>query len=203
MPFDNTGTHVSFQTVGGWVIADTATNAAFGADAIGVAPNTLPDASTFLGPGIHIQTLNPERLGDSAVIILSTETSAGVPDLFADSEIGPIQRSRSDGHHVCCAVSFTDHLEMTTSLPDLCFDAAAFQPISDLQAVAGDLPIIPPSESIAAPGILRVHGCEAATGDGGVAPLGTSFEQFLFAIHGQSLGPFGFAVHGKSALPNG
>jgi hypothetical protein len=190
------------RLIGGWVIANTATNAAFGADAVGVAPNTLPNANTFLGSGIYMQTLNPESLGESTIIILTAEASAGVPGIFANVEIGPIQRPRSDGNHVCCAVAFTDHLEITTSLPDLCFKAAAFQPISELQAVGGDIPVIPPNESIAAPGILHVHSCETATEDGGVGAVGAAFDQFLFAIHGQSLGAFGFAVHGKYPLPN-
>jgi len=182
------------RLLGGWVIANTATNAAFGGDAFGMTPNSLPDAAVFLEAGIRVSVLNPESLGDSAVIFLTSETSAGV---FGSSELGPIQRARADGPRVCCSVAFTDDLEMTVSLPDVCFDAAAFRPISDRQAGNSEIPIIPPTESIAAPGTLRVGACQVADEEGGTVPLGTSFEQFLFVIHGQSLGPFGFATNGK------
>jgi hypothetical protein len=185
------------ELVGGWVIADTATNAAFGADAIGLAPDALPEATAFVvDTGIVVQTFNPQSLGASQVIVLSLEVPAG-SGIFAESEMGPIQRERPDGNHVCCNISFTDNLEITTSLPDLCFDCADFRPISALQAENGEASIIPPNTSIDAPGFVRIRNCQTATGDGDVDDLGADFEQFLFAVHGQAIGPFGVAVYGK------
>lgn len=206
----NTGTSglqctvIDFEAVlaneifGGWVIANTATNAAFGLDAIGLAPDALPDPSLIGedGAGIFIQTFNPQSLGDSEVIVLSAETAAG-NGAFEESEIGPIQRPRPDGAHVCCDVTFTDNLEIFTSLPDLCFDCAAFHPISDLQAEAGETSIIPPNTTIDAPGFIRLRNCETVTSDDLVDAIGADFEQFLFAMHGQAIGPFGSAIHGK------
>jgi hypothetical protein len=184
------------ELVGGWVIANTATNAAFGADAIGVAPDALPDPTLVVESGLFIQTFNPQSLGDSKVIVLSAETAAGNGS-FLESEIGPIQRDRPDGDHVCCNVTFTDNLEISTSLPDLCLACVGFNPISDLQAVAGDVSIIPPNTTVESPGFIRLRNCETVTSDGTVDDLGADFEQFLFAVHGQAIGPFGAAIHGK------
>jgi hypothetical protein len=184
------------ELVGGWVIANTSTNAAFGADAIGLAADALPDPTLIVETGIFIQTFNPQSLGDSSVIVLSVETAAGNGS-FEDTEHGPIQRERPDGDHVCCDVTYTDNLEITTSLPDLCFDCVAFNPISDLQSNGVDASIIPPNTTIDAPGFIRLRNCETVTPDGVLDDLGADFEQFLFAVHGQAIGPFGAAIHGK------
>jgi hypothetical protein len=184
------------EIFGGWVIANTVTTAAFGADAIGLPPDAVPDPALIVETGIHIQTFNPQSLGDSEVIVISAETAAG-NGVFEESEIGPIQRERPDGPHVCCDVTFTDNLEITTSLPDLCFDCAAFHPISDLQAEDGEVSIIPPNTTIDAPGFIRLRNCETVTSDGVVDDLGADFEQFLFAVHGQAIGPFGAGWFGK------
>lgn len=185
------------ELVGGWVIANTATSAAFGADAIGLQPDALPEPSLYVVQGgLHIQTFNPQSLGDSEVIVLTAEVPAG-NGVFSDVEIGPIQRDRPDGWHVCCDVTFTDNLEVTTSLPDLCMECAGFHPISDLQAEAGEASLIPPNTTIDSPGFLRLRNCESANGDGQADELGADFEQFLFGIHGQAIGPFGAAIHAK------
>jgi hypothetical protein len=185
------------EIFGGWVIANTTSTAAFGADAIGVAPDALPEPSEFVfGSGLVIQTFNPQSLGDSEVIVLSAEAPAGNGQ-FSDVEIGPIQRERPDGSHVCCDVSFTDNLEITTSLPDLCFDCVAFHPISGLQAEDGEVSIVPPNTTIDAPGFVRLSSCETATEDGNIDEIGTDFEQFLFAVHGQAIGPFGSSIFAK------
>ena len=106
--------------------------------------------------------------------------------------IGPISRG------VCCNVKFIDNLEIPTSLPDLCFDCVAFNPISDLQAVAGgDASLIPPNTTVDAPGVLILSNCQTPTGDGPDDELGADFEQFIISIHGQAVGQFGFASHGK------
>jgi len=184
------------EIFGGWVIANTTTNAAFGADAIGVAPDTLPDPALIVESGIFIQTFNPQSLADSEVIVMTAEVGAG-NGRFLESEIGPIQRDRPDGDHVCCNVSFTDNLEITTSLPDLCFQCVGFNPISALQAEAGEVSIIPPNTTVESPGFLTFSNCETVTADGVVDELGIDFDQFLFAVHGQAIGAFGAAIHGK------
>jgi hypothetical protein len=187
------------EIVGGWVIANTATDAAFGADAIGLEPQTLPDPSLLVNEaGIKIQTFNPMSLGDSEVIVMTAETLAGNAQ-FEETEMGPIQRELPDGNHVCCDVSFTDNLEIETSLPDLCFKCVGFNPISALQAEAGETSIIPPNTVIDAPGFIRLRNCESvASDDGTIDRLGEGdFEQFLFVVHGQAIGPFGAGWYGK------
>jgi len=62
--------------VGSWTIADPRTNAAFGSDALGLAPDVLPDPM-HLEAGLWIGTFNPESLGDSAVILIGLQTMAG------------------------------------------------------------------------------------------------------------------------------
>lgn len=187
---------------GGWVIANTSTNAAFGADALGITDGvTLPDSAAISGSdgaGIFIQSFNPQSLGDSAVIVMTAQETSG-NGRFIDDEIGPIRSDLPDGNHVCCNVTYTDNLEITTSLPDLCLKCVGFNPISDLQAVAGGDPsIIPPNTTIDAPGFVRLTNCESLDADGLVAPLSDAeFPQFLFVVHGQAIGPFGAGIHGK------
>jgi len=191
---------------GGWIIANTSTNAAFGADALGVFDGvTLPDSVVVSGPdsaGIFIQSFNPQGLGDSTVITLTIEEAAG-NGRFAEDELGPIRADLPDGNHVCCNVTFTDNLEITTSLPDLCLECVGFNPISDLQAVAGgDASIIPPNTTIDSPGFVRLSNCEVLDVDGLVGEFSSDVAQFLFAVHGQAIGPFGAAIHGKYSSNN-
>jgi len=186
------------ELLGGWVIANTSTNAAFGADAIGVG-DALPDPSLIAdgGSGIFLQSFNPATLGDSAVIVMTAEFPAG-NGRFLDSEIGPIRSDLPDGNHVCCNVTYTDNLEITTSLPDLCLECVGFNPISDLQATGLDLSIIPPNTTIDAPGFVQLNNCQSVDSDGLPGPItDAENEQFLFAVHGEAIGSFGFAIHGK------
>lgn len=189
------------QISGGWVIANTATDAAFGADAIGLPdPNSLPDASLISGDnsaGIFVATFNPQSLADSVVITMTAQLEAG-NGRFLTAEVGPIKGDLPDGNHVCCNVTFTDNLEITTSLPDLCLKCVGFNPISDLQATGSDTSIIPPNTTIDAPGFVRLNNCVSLNSEGLEGPLEEAdIEQFLFAIHGQAIGPFGAAIHGK------
>jgi len=185
------------ELVGGWTIADTVTGAAFGADAIGVASDLLPDANLIVESGLVVQTFNPVGLGDSSVILLGVEVEQGSGAFRG--EIGPIRRDRrADGAHVCCSLSFTDDLEITTSLPDLCWECAGFHPISAAQRRGEDTPVIPANTSIDAPGFLRLRDCRVGDpGTGAIVDLGEPAEQFIFAIHGQAIGPFGVGLHGK------
>ncbi len=185
------------EIFGGWIIADTSTNAAFGADALGLPPDELPEASTLVvDGGVMIPTFNPQSLGASTVITFGLEVPAG-NGLFTDSEPGPINRDQADGSHVCCNVSFTDDLEITTSLPDLCFECVDFRAISGAQAAAGEASIIPPNTTIDSSGFVTLRNCSSAVEEGGPSgPLGDEFEQFVFAIHGQAVGPFGVALYG-------
>jgi len=196
----DTSAILPLELSGGWVIADTSTTAAFGADALGLAGDAVPDASlisTSEGPGIFLSSFNPQSLGDSAVIVLTVKLEGG-NGRFTEDEIGPIAADMPDGNHVCCNVTFTDHLEITTSLPDLCLECVGFNPISALQANGADVPIIPANTTIDAPGFVRLSNCESLDSEGQRGPLiEADIEQFLFAIHGQAIGPFGAAVHGK------
>ena len=187
------------QIAGFWTIANTSTNAAFGNDAIGlVIAEELPDPGRLVdGGGIRLQTFNPQSLGDSEVIVISLEEAAGNAQ-FIDTEVGPIQRDRPDGHHVCCNVNFTDNLEVTISLPDFCLECVGFAPISDNVAEDDDpASVIPPTTTVERPGFVTLVNCQVGGEEGGTVPLGDEFNQALFAFHGQAVGPFGVVVSGK------
>jgi hypothetical protein len=181
--------------VGSWTIADTASHAAFGSDAIGIESDTLPDPAALAG-GLVIMTFSPQSLESSEVVLIGLQTASG-SGAFSQAEPGPISAAMSDGAHVCCDVEFADNLEVHVSLPNVCFACVGFQPISIGQAHAGEVPIIPLSASIDTSGFLRLTHCETASLDGGAAPLGADRAQFLFAFHLQAIGPFGGAFAGK------
>jgi hypothetical protein len=183
--------------VGAWTIADTATNAGFGDDAIGIPPDALPDP-TRLDGGLFITTFNPERLASSEVVLMGVQTASG-SGAFSAVEPGPISAALPNGAHVCCNLEFVDNLEVAVSLPDVCFDCVGFQPISTRQALPADVPLIPPTVTPASSGFLRLTNCASASLAGAPAPLGTDRPQFLFAFHLQAVGPFGGAFSGKYA----
>lgn len=187
------------EIVGGWTIADTTTNAAFGSDAIGLFHDELPDASTYLGEdttGLYVQTFNPPTLGDSDVILFTVETAAGNSS-FTSFELGPIRGRGSPS--VSCHLEFVDDIEVPISLPDVEFDCALFAPIS---AAQGSGSLIPASATVDSPlgGFLNVTNCEVFDPDGFVVPIGDGSAdgvQFLFAYHGQAVGQYGAVVSGK------
>jgi hypothetical protein len=189
------------QIVGAWTIANTSSNAAFANDAIGLSTSIgLPAASTFLTDvPFYIPTFNPSSLQDSEVIFLSLELSdfSGNGD-FESFEIGPISHLGSP--KVCCDAAYIDNLEVRTSLPDICFDCVGFAPISDNVAEEGEISLIPPTISATTSGLLELTNCTALSSDpetSGLADLGDNDDQFIFAFHGQAVGPFGAVVKGK------
>lgn len=168
--------------VGAWTIVDSSTKVSYGSNAIGMRADVL---AVTAPAELLIQTLDPTALAASEVIVIGVETRQGNGSL--DAEIGPIQRSRVDGHHVCCEATYTDDLEVTTSLPDVCWQCVGFNPISQGQATGSDPPLIPPSTVLASPGVLRLSSCEVSDENGVRVPLGAAADQLLVAFHGQAL----------------
>ena len=190
------GGGVSPQLVGSWTIADLGAQAAYGSDAIGLRDGMLPDPSP-LAAGVVIQTFRPETLDDSLVIVFGLEGEGeGVTPILQPSP-------RLGGAHVCCNVAFTDTLEFTISLPDFCFPCAGFAAIAAGIGAPSLSTIAPPTATLASAGFLRLASCRTAS-DLGVAPLGEGqVPQYLFAFHGQAIGPFGVTVAAKYTGANG
>jgi hypothetical protein len=192
------------QLVGSWTIANTATKAAFGHDAIGMTSANFPDAATFFGDSstrlpFFLQTFNPTTLTDSEVIFLTVEFGDFSGNgRFQGSEIGPITFSGSP--KVCCDATFIDNLEVQVSLPDVCFDCVGFAPISDNVAPTGETSLIPPTTAVNSSGLLQLTNCTVADPEGSTdrTSIGESSQtQFIFAFHGQAVGPFGTIANGK------
>lgn len=183
---------VTPQLVGGWTIADLVSQAAFGADALGFATDAaLPDPFLLAG-GILVPTFDPDTLDDSQVIVIGLEAG--------DDGIVPIGRPADElgGAHVCCDVAFIDDLETGFSLPTFCFACVGFAAIAGDLADAGEVPLIPPATVATSSGVLQLRSCRSGTLDGTVTPVGEGdLPQFLFAFHGQAVGPFGAAIGGK------
>ncbi|MBI3769696.1 MAG: hypothetical protein HY271_14575 [Deltaproteobacteria bacterium] len=189
--FDPAGAIVP-QIVGGWTIANAAIGTSFGGDAIGVSSDgSLPDPAVLAG-GIRVPTFNPATLTSSQIIMIGLESDGG--------EVHPITRPSAAlrGAHVCCSASVTDNLEVTASVPDVCFDCVEFTAITPELADVGEHALLPDTLALASVGFVRLSSCQSATGGGGTALVGTGdAEQFLVVLHGQSVGPFGVVVTGK------
>jgi hypothetical protein len=183
------------QLVGGWVIANVTTSAAFGADAIGLPfPGVVPDPAVLTDAGLVVPSFDPATLDESRVIVIGVEVDG--------AEIVPIAHPSAalDGAHVCCDVSFTDNLETGFSLPSFCFDCVGFAAIASNVANPGDTPLVPPTTAATSGGFVTLRNCRSGNFDGSTGNVGEGdFEQFLFAFHGQALGPFGAAVAAKYA----
>ena len=197
---------VPSSLIGTWTIADTGTNAAFGANAIGLsrvtdgAADVVPDPAVLLGAtngagGLRLQSFNPQSLGDSAVIVLTVD-SAGGSGTFSNHEWGPI--GNPDG--VCCNVEYTDNLEITTSHPQFCFQCTGFAAIGPNGSDPASNDPVLLSEDIHRAGVLHLSNCalpgEDRDGDGLDDAIGENLEstQFLFAYHNQAVGQFGVTV---------
>jgi len=180
----------SLQLIGGWNIADTTTNAAFGADAIGlVDERVLPDPGLLDG-GLFLPSFDPSVLGDSQVIAIGLEAEG--------DGIVPIPRPSDelDGAHVCCDVGFVDNLEAGFSLPTFCFECVGFATMAGV-IEPGEVPLIPPSSAVTSPGFIQLRNCRSGNFDGSADVIGQGdFQHFIFAFHGQAIGPFGAAMSG-------
>jgi hypothetical protein len=177
--------------VGSWTIANTGTNTAFGADAIGLDVGDGNATNGFdqdaLDGGIFLQTFNPQQLTDSAVILISVQQQAGNGRQFELAEWGPLV----DG--VCCDVDFTDNVEVFNSQAEFCFECVGFAAIGPDGGVSHpDDPTILRRE-LNLPGVVRFSQCtEQADG----LPLDATL-QYLFAYHGEAVGPFGVVTTGR------
>jgi len=169
-----------------------------------------------------VSNLNEERVldvhhwNDSLMSIRTTRSSTFrfrngqfvMIGLEADGgELHPITRASAalGGAHVCCAASVTDNLEVSTSIPDVCFDCIGFAALTPALAAPGQGALLPSGVALTTAGFVRLASCRSATRGGETAPVGSGdTAQFIVALHGQSVGPFGFAVTGKySGAPSG
>jgi hypothetical protein len=192
----------------------------------------FPDAATLLDPastqaGVKIQSFNPSTLEDSEIILLAIERSEESGNgLFQGFEIGPIPRTfelaNGDRAAVCCDVAYVDNVEARISLPDFCFGCVGFEPLQcqgslepscdenndgDITDEDDDTPVVPSITTLDAPGFVHLTNCVTLTdlsadGTTTIGPIGTNLEQFLFAYHGQAVGPFGTVVSGKYTNAN-
>lgn len=194
---------IADQIVGSWTIANPATASAFGHDAIGMSTQNFPDAATFFGDSstrlpFFLQTFNPDSLTDSEVILITTEFGDFSGNgRFQGTEIGPISFSGSP--KLCCDATFIDNLEIPVSLPDVCFDCVGFAAIADSLAIEGETALIPPTTAINSSGLLQLTNCTVDDPDAvpGTSIGESSQTQFIFAFHGQAVGPFGTIANGK------
>lgn len=189
--------------IGSWVVSNTASNASFGNNAIGIVDGqTIPTAEDFFltGPvagGLFLNTYNPLDLTDSEVFFIGVAFPAGNAQ-FADSEIGPIPAFLTNGSAVCCNTQLYDNVETAVSLPDVCLDCSTTAKVADVAPLNGiDLPvIIPGSVAPETSGFIRLSNCEVGSDEGDV-PIGDttingeSLVTFLFGFHGMAVGPFG------------
>lgn len=183
----------SEHLVGGWTIANLETSASFGSDAIGLSGDgQLPGPALRAGGRLTIQTFNPETLSDSLVVVFGVQVS--------ETGIGPLPHASAalGGGRVCCDARFVDQLEIAMSLPSYCFGCAGFASIGAVGPASALPSLVPATTSVASAGMVQLVGCKSAAADGSVAPVGEGEgAQFLFAFHGQAVGPFGTVVSGK------
>jgi hypothetical protein len=138
-----------------------------------------------------------------AATLLATPWSADAIEIppvagaFRDVEPGPISAALPNGAHVCCDADFVDNLEVSVSVPNVCFACVGFQPISAEQAEEGEQPVLPPTLTAGSSGVVELSNCVTAADDGEAAPIGQDRPQSLFAFHLQASASFGTAVAGK------
>jgi len=193
--------------VGSWTIADTGTNSAFGANAIGLsgvtdsAADVGPDPDVLLGSingigegGLKLQSFNPQSVDDSDVIVLTVDSSGGFGS-FSSHEWGPIH-----GVETCCDVEYDDDIEIQTSHPQFCFQCTGFAAMAPAGAEAGSDDHILLPEEIDRAGVLHLFDCALQvdsdqSGDLDVIGENLESDQFLFAYHDQAVGQFGVTTN--------
>lgn len=195
---DSTKTPIDNVLTGSWTIADTSTNAAFGANAIGIngvdgsgGANTSFDIDTLNAGGLKLSSFNPQSLGDTDVIILTVDSTTGFGSLDG-FEWGPIRQPTG----VCCDVEYQDNLEIITSHPEFCFACTGFAGIAPgvggTATESGDQALLPPE--INRPGVVHFFNCTTDDGAGTLDEIGVKSDQFLFGYHDQAVGQFGVTV---------
>lgn len=181
--------------VGSYTLADTASGASIGSDAIGLGLNTsdpgcpedareryfghdchtnLPDIET---DAIDIQTFSPGSLDLSAVVLLNLQEHSGSGHTRA-VEVGPAVTP------ITFDATYYDNVEAATSLPDVSVGCAEFTTL--LPGAGG---IIPGSIPGLSSGIVRLGNPSAQ--------LGGASRRFVYAVYGQAIGQFGAGSNGK------
>jgi len=155
----------------------------------------LPDVAA-LDEGLWIPTFEPRTLETSEVIVTALQTMAGSGP-FASAEPGPVDAPLASGARICCESAFVDTLESRVSLPSVCLDAIGFgtmKPAGD----ASHHELLGPAAVDTAGALVLMH-CLTADLDGRPADIGRDRPQFVFAFHGQAVGPYGIVASGKYA----
>jgi hypothetical protein len=170
--------------VGAFTLADTASGASYGNDAIGLGLDflgnftELPEIETN---AIDIQIFNPNDLDNSEIILLSLVEQSGNGST-ADVEVGPNPSA------ITAAVTLYDTLEIATSLPDARIVCSEYT--SALPGIENGL--IPSTISVDSSGFLRLWNFSPS--------IGLDTDRFIYAIHGQTLGQFGASANGKYSV---
>ncbi len=171
--------------VGTATLAVLETEASYGFNAVGLFLDPtrtavdLPDfdlSSRRAGGFLAVQTLAPDALTDSQVILMAVRERTGK----LPGEIGPI------GTTVTADATFYDNLESATSLPDVEIGCVKFG--SMIPGAAGGL--VPDFVSISTAGFFEMTDV-AVGGD----PVGGT--TWVYGFHGQSLASFGAASAAK------
>ncbi|MFM8409306.1 MAG: hypothetical protein ACKOCT_03445, partial [Alphaproteobacteria bacterium] len=188
-----TGRRLRDALVGTATIADLATEASWGFDAVGLFATSdgsrvnLPDLVLAPGGdgGLSIQTWAPASTTASVVMLLPLAEETGL----WPGEPGP------DPATVTASSTFYDHLEVATSLPDVAISCARFAPIA-----GGEGALLPADAALDASGVLRLH--DLRSGD---APVGVT--TWVYGFVGEAVGRYGaswsakYAVHAPEPTP--
>jgi len=180
----NDGSYAGFRLVdnaivGTYTLADTASGASLGADAIGLGLDgsrtftKLPKADVR---EIDIQTFRPDSLTLSAAILLNLEEKEGWGT--TPNEVGP-------GGSLSADLVYYDNTETATSLPGVSIRCARFTSL-----IPGDGGLIPDSFSGLTAGVLRMSNFEPNG-------IGGDTGQFVYAVYGQAVQRFGAGSNGK------
>jgi hypothetical protein len=178
--------------VGLFTLANDATDAAAGLDAIGLGLDEtgrfvdLPDflLSPSAGDGfLDVQTLPIPDLEVAQVIYLAVAENTGK----LAGEIGPI------GRNVTASATFIDTLEIPLSLPSVSIGCARFASLHS----GGDDPLIPPTVTIDTSGIFRLTNIHAGADPVGDADGQDGNDTWLYGVYAQQLGPFGTGSRAK------
>ena len=197
----DTGAILPLELSGGWVIANTSTTAAFGADALGLAGDVVPDATLISGaegpgyPRVDLQPAEPGRLGSDRHVGEARRRQWAV---FRGRDRTDFHRHAGREPRVLQRDLHGPSGDHARRCPICVWNASGSTRFRPCRRRGTDVPIIPANTTIDAPGFVRLSNCVSRDSEGQSGPLiEADIEQFLFAVHGQAIGPFGAAVYGK------
>jgi hypothetical protein len=166
--------------VGMYTFANTASGAAFGADAIGLgldATGSHTELPAIDTSALDIQTFNPENLDASGLVYLALK-EAGGSGATASIEVGPFTSN------ITTNATFYDNLESATSLPDVLVKCAKFGSL-----IPADNSFIPNTISLLSSGLFRINNFSPA--------IGKNNKRFIYGVYGQAVDQFGASQNAK------